>query len=313
MTYSHDTYLSPLTWRYGSAPMRQIWSERHKRLLYRRFWVALARAQQAAGLVTPEQVADLVARQDDIDLARAAEIEAQIQHDLMAEIRVFAEQCPIGGGIIHLGATSTDVLDNVEALRLREALDLLLVALAGLLRSASAGIRRYADVASMADEAILSLAAEIEAERASYPERATRALLNVSVLAREDDRDLICGTYSGVFAAMARAGNFGQLAAAVGQALASLGGEDTEGGAGQEVSDRMLGCLEKSAVLQPTVRALDDESLAPHALTVLRLLPITISELSSSVLPSDSRTAFILSSSVAKRSQSLWSRQINCS
>ena len=34
--YDHETYLSPLTWRYGSAEMRRIWSERQKRLLWRR-------------------------------------------------------------------------------------------------------------------------------------------------------------------------------------------------------------------------------------------------------------------------------------
>ncbi|HRX03720.1 MAG TPA: adenylosuccinate lyase, partial [Anaerolineae bacterium] len=94
MNYSHDTYLSPLTWRYGSDDMRRIWSEHHKRLLLRRFWVSLATAQHEIGLVSAEQVADLVAHQDDIDLARAAAIEAEIRHDLMAEIRTFAEQCP---------------------------------------------------------------------------------------------------------------------------------------------------------------------------------------------------------------------------
>ncbi len=132
--YTHDTYLSPLTWRYGSEEMRAIWSEQHKRLLLRRFWVALATAEHEAGLVSAEQLADLVAHQNDIDLERAAQIEAEIRHDLMAEIRTYAEQCPVGGGIIHLGATSMDVLDNVEPLRLREAADLLLGRLAELLR-----------------------------------------------------------------------------------------------------------------------------------------------------------------------------------
>ncbi len=70
--FTHDTYLSPLTWRYGSEAMRGVWSERHKRLLLRRFWVALATAQHEAGLVTAEQLADLQAHQEQIDLARAA-------------------------------------------------------------------------------------------------------------------------------------------------------------------------------------------------------------------------------------------------
>lgn len=149
-TFTHDTYLSPLTWRYGSEAMRALWSERQKRLLLRRFWVALAAAQHEAGLVTAEQVADLRAHQEDVDLERAAEIEAEIRHDLMAEIRTYAEQCTVGGGVIHLGATSMDVLDNVEALRLRVALDLLLDKLAGFLRVVSEQIERHAGLACIA-------------------------------------------------------------------------------------------------------------------------------------------------------------------
>lgn len=125
-TFDHETYLSPLTWRYGSAAMRKVWSEAEKRRFLRRFWVALAEAQAEAGLVTADQVADLRAHQDEINIARAEEIEREIRHDLMAEIKTYAEQCPVGGAIIHLGATSMDVLDNVDALRLRSALDLIL-------------------------------------------------------------------------------------------------------------------------------------------------------------------------------------------
>jgi len=53
----------------------------------------------------------------------------------MAEIRTYAEQCPVGGPIIHLGATSMDVLDNVDALRLRSGLGLILQRLESLLKT----------------------------------------------------------------------------------------------------------------------------------------------------------------------------------
>src|SRR5512136_134520 len=149
-SYSHDTFLSPFTWRYGSDDMRHIWSEGHKRRLWRRIWVALAEAQQAAGLVKPEQMADLRAHQDDVDLERAEEIEAEIRHDLMSEVRCYAEQCPVGGGIIHLGATSMDVEDNADALRLRAGLDLLLERLRGLLLSLAGLTEREADHVCMA-------------------------------------------------------------------------------------------------------------------------------------------------------------------
>src|SRR5665811_1668653 len=101
-------YQSPFTTRYGSDAMRAIWSERNKRLLWRRIWVALAEAEHEMGIVTAEQVADLRAHAEQVteaSIARALEIERDIQHDLMAEVRAYAEQCPLGGGIIHLGAT----------------------------------------------------------------------------------------------------------------------------------------------------------------------------------------------------------------
>ncbi|MGD2179291.1 MAG: lyase family protein, partial [Anaerolineae bacterium] len=147
--FDHHTFLSPFTWRYGSEEMRAIWSEVHKRRLWRRVWVVLAAAQHQAGLVTAEQLAELRAHQEDVDLARSAEIEAQIHHDLMAEIRTFAEQCPIGGPIVHLGATSEDVKDNAEAVRIRESLDLLLERLRALLDDLADRIESRADQACM--------------------------------------------------------------------------------------------------------------------------------------------------------------------
>ena len=124
-SFNHETFISPLTWRYGSAAMRHIWSEIHKRRLLRRVWVALAAGQHRAGLVTAEQLADLERQVDNVDVARALEIERETRHDVMAEIRVFAEQCPVGGGIIHWGATSADITDNADVLRMREAAQLI--------------------------------------------------------------------------------------------------------------------------------------------------------------------------------------------
>src|SRR5689334_17973429 len=143
---TETSYQSPFSWRYGSDEMRALWSEVEKRKSWRRIWIALAEAQVDAGLVTPEQVADLKAHADQIDVARAQEIEAEIRHDLMAEVKTYAEQCKVGGGIIHLGATSMDVSDNAEALRQRDALDLTLTRLASLLDAFADQIERWADV-----------------------------------------------------------------------------------------------------------------------------------------------------------------------
>jgi adenylosuccinate lyase len=147
---SSDTFQSPFTWRYGSDAMRAVWSEIYKRRLWRRIWVALAEAELQFGLVTPDQVADLRAHADQVDLDRALEIEAEIKHDLMAEVKAFAEQCPVGGGILHLGATSTDVEDNADALRLRESLDLIIGKLEILVGGFAAQIDKWADTPTMA-------------------------------------------------------------------------------------------------------------------------------------------------------------------
>lgn len=146
MDFSFSTYLSPFTWRYGSPEMRTIWSEAHKRSIWRQIWIALAEAESEFGIVSAEQLKDLHLHKDDIDVRRALEIESQIHHDLVAELKLFAEQSPLGGGILHLGATSTDIEDNADVLRIREALDLVIRQLNGLLLEFCEKIDRWADL-----------------------------------------------------------------------------------------------------------------------------------------------------------------------
>lgn len=150
MSFEHDTYISPYTWRYGSEEMKEIFSEVHKRKLLRRVWIALAKAESKAGLVTEEQVAELIAHKDDIDIGRATEIENTIHHDLMAEIKTYAEQCPSAGGIIHLGATSMDALDNADAIRFKEAMDLTISRLSTLIAELSLKAEQHKATATMA-------------------------------------------------------------------------------------------------------------------------------------------------------------------
>ena len=150
MTFDYDTYLSPFTWRYGSDEMRQVWSEIHKRRLWRKLWVALAETQAEFGLVQPEQVEDLRQHGIDVDMRRALEIEAEIHHDLMAELKTFAEQAPLGGSILHLGATSVDIEDNADVLRIRQALELVLEKLHKLLLRFAEQVETWAETPLMA-------------------------------------------------------------------------------------------------------------------------------------------------------------------
>jgi len=138
-------YQSPFSWRYGSLEMRAVWSEENKRRLWRALWVALAEAQVEFNLVTPAQVDELKAHAQDVDVARALEVEAVNQHDLMAELQVYAAQCPTAGGVLHLGATSMDIKDNAEVLQMRQSLDLLLPKLAAVLLALANKVETYAD------------------------------------------------------------------------------------------------------------------------------------------------------------------------
>ena len=136
----NSIYQSPFSWRYGSDEMRKIWSVHNTRTLWRRIWAALAEVQVEYGLVSSQQAALLKNKVDEVDLSRSLELESKLQHDLMAELKVFAEQCPEARGILHLGATSMDIKDNAGVLQQKCALELILqrsrevlICLAGLI------------------------------------------------------------------------------------------------------------------------------------------------------------------------------------
>lgn len=150
MQYDHSVFISPFTWRYGSQEMKAIFSEQHKRKLLRRVWIALAKAQRKAGLVTQEQLDELILHKDDIDIDRASQIESSIHHDLMAEIQTYAAQCPKAGSIIHLGATSMDALDNADILRFKEALTLILSHLDEVIAALAERTEQWKEVITMA-------------------------------------------------------------------------------------------------------------------------------------------------------------------
>ncbi len=145
----YSKYQSPFSWRYGSEQMRQIFSEENKYKLWRKIWVALARAQAKEGLVSREELADLEKHQDSIDIERIWEIEKETRHDVVAAIKEFAEKAKIGGGKIHLGATSMDVSDNAETARMAEALGFIEDELKKLLKTFGEKIGKYAGFVCM--------------------------------------------------------------------------------------------------------------------------------------------------------------------
>ena len=131
--------IHPIDYRYGTDEMRSVWSEENKLRRMLDVEVALARAEEATGDV-PEGVADEISdAAEEVTLERVKEIEAEIHHDVMAVVRAVEENCgeeSDAGEYIHFGATSNDIIDTADALRLRESCDILenrLVALRGAL------------------------------------------------------------------------------------------------------------------------------------------------------------------------------------
>lgn len=133
---SNDRYRSPLETRNASIAMQRIWSPRTRIGLWRRIWVALAESEREVGLpVTAAQVEELRAHLDDIDFAAAAAHESRLRHDVMAHVHTLGDAAPTARAIIHLGATSQDVVCNADLLILDRALTLVASKLAGVIDS----------------------------------------------------------------------------------------------------------------------------------------------------------------------------------
>jgi adenylosuccinate lyase len=122
---SEDRYQNPLTDRYASDEMAQLWGAQRKFSTWRQMWVALAESQQALGLdISDTQLAELRSQVDQIDFDVAGQYERKLRHDVMAHVHAYADACPAARPIIHLGATSCFVTDNTDLILLREALGL---------------------------------------------------------------------------------------------------------------------------------------------------------------------------------------------
>lgn len=119
-----NTYLSPFTYRYGSEEMRSIWSQEHYWSLAQNVWIAVAKTQKKAGIITQSQVDDLIQHRNQIFVERILTLEKETGHDVAGAIAAYSEVAPEGGTIIHQGMTSEDVLSNVEIMQIHESLEL---------------------------------------------------------------------------------------------------------------------------------------------------------------------------------------------
>jgi adenylosuccinate lyase len=111
--------------RYTRAEMGATWSDEARFAAMLQVEIAVARAQAARGMLPAAALAAIEERAR-IDVARIAEIERTTDHDVIAFVSQVAESVGPEGRYLHLGLTSSDVVDTGLALQLRAAGDLLL-------------------------------------------------------------------------------------------------------------------------------------------------------------------------------------------
>jgi adenylosuccinate lyase len=134
--------------RYTLPEMGAIWTDEARFEAMLRVELAVSRAQAARGTVPADALAALEARAT-VNPERIAEIEKTTDHDVIAFVSQVAETVGPEGRYLHLGLTSSDVVDTALALQLRDAGELLIRSLDGLLTALIARARSEADTLMM--------------------------------------------------------------------------------------------------------------------------------------------------------------------
>ena len=106
--------------RYTLPEMAKIWSDQARFEQILRVELEVARAQAARGLI-PAAVLEAMETRATVDVDRIAEIERTTDHDIIAFVSQVAESIGPEGRYLHLGLTSSDVVDTGLALQLRAA------------------------------------------------------------------------------------------------------------------------------------------------------------------------------------------------
>ncbi|MCQ2538483.1 MAG: adenylosuccinate lyase [Lachnospiraceae bacterium] len=118
-----NKYESPLSSRYASDYMLELFSSDTRYQTWRKLWVSLAKAEMQLGLpITEEQVKALEEHVTDIDYECVRIREKEVRHDVMAHVYAYGQVAPVAAGIIHLGATSCYVTDNADIVIYRDGL-----------------------------------------------------------------------------------------------------------------------------------------------------------------------------------------------
>ena len=111
--------------RYTLPEMGELWTDNTKLKTWLQVEIAVCEAQAELGYIPAEAVAEIKAKAN-FDLKRVLEIEAEVRHDMIAFLTNVNEYVGDVGRYIHLGLTSSDVLDTALALQMVGSLDVLL-------------------------------------------------------------------------------------------------------------------------------------------------------------------------------------------
>ncbi len=115
------------TGRYGSPEMLKIFDEENRLQKMLEIEAALAWAHSQVENI-PKADSEKIAEKAStkyVKLERVKEIENETRHDIMALVKALSEKCGPSGAYVHLGATSSDILDTATALQLKEAADMI--------------------------------------------------------------------------------------------------------------------------------------------------------------------------------------------
>jgi len=111
--------------RYTKPEIGAIWSEQNKYALWLQIEIVACQAQANLGVI-PQEAVDTIKAKAKFDVDRILEIEETTKHDVIAFLTNVAEYVGEPSRFIHLGMTSSDVLDTCLALQLKQAGELIL-------------------------------------------------------------------------------------------------------------------------------------------------------------------------------------------
>src|SRR5204862_1244037 len=127
--------------RYTLPEMAAIWSASHKTDTWLRIELLVCEGWAQEGVIPADAIEKI--RQASYNAQRMQEIEQETHHDVISFLRSVQEQLGPEGRFIHLGLTSSDVLDTALAVQLKEAGVLLAASLTELVQAVSKAAVRY--------------------------------------------------------------------------------------------------------------------------------------------------------------------------